>query len=353
MGSIERHALALAILSLAGCDKKDEVAAEPPATPSASAPEPSEPPPGGCKASGVKPAELGTTTGFVYGFAGDATHVYYTSWDIYGNRGDFGSVRKDGGGRRALASLSLEPRGLAVDDGQVFYTAGIRLMKFPKGADEPSVLADKFSSQEITLDGKFVYGVPGDYGPYDRLVRLPKNGGVTWELDVAERPEVKQGPNGYNGIAVDGDGIYVADSGGDRVLKFPLERGKPKTLAARQPRPLHLATDGAHVYFTLSKAGNLMKVPKSGGQATKLLAGLVDEARLAADDAAVFTTLAGESDDAPARLVKLTLPDGKASPIAVVPKGQSVEAITLDQTCVYWAQRDSGTKQAVVYTLAR
>ena len=35
------------------------------------------------------------------------------------NRGDFGKIRKNGGGARAIASLSLEPRGTALNDKDV------------------------------------------------------------------------------------------------------------------------------------------------------------------------------------------------------------------------------------------
>jgi hypothetical protein len=352
---LERHAMTLALVALAGCDDKDkQVTAEPVVAPSASVvAENEEPPAAGCKASGDKPVELGSTIGFVYGFATDATDVYYTSWDIYGNRGDLGRVRKDGGGRRALASLPLEPRGLRVDGENIYFTSGIRLMKLAKQGESPSVFAEKFSSQGIALDATHVYGVPGDYGPYDRVVKLAKKGGVTWELDVATRPEREPGPNGYTGIAVDADGIYVTDSGNDRVLKFPLERGKPKILVSRQPKAYDLAIDPTNVYFTQARAGNLMKVAKTGGQAVKLASGLVKESRIAADEAAVFMTLAGDSEEVPLRLSKLLLPDGKPTTIALVPNSQTVEAIALDGDCVYWAQRDIASKKATVYALAR
>ena len=68
-------------------------------------------PPGKCQASKDKPSELHSVVGDVYGFAGDATHLYYSVWDVYGQNGKVGRARKDGKGAEALASLKYAPRG--------------------------------------------------------------------------------------------------------------------------------------------------------------------------------------------------------------------------------------------------
>jgi hypothetical protein len=346
------------VIALSACDddgptgaKAEPVAsAAPSAAPKVSE---SETPPGPCKASGVVPVELGSTPGHVYGFAGDAEHVYYTTWQTMNNRGDFGKARKDGAGRVNLASLSLEPRGLVVDAKQIFYTAGIRLMSMKKSGGEAKIHAPTFSSQTIAADGTYVYGVPGDYGPYDRLIRAPKAGGATYELDVAERPEAKEGPEGFSAIAVDSEGIYVTDSSANRVLKFPLERGKPKVLATRQDKAYDLAIDDTNVYFTLALKGHLMKVPKSGGAATKLGFGLAKHARIAADAKGIFTVIAGKTEQDPQTVVSLPLDGGNPEPVASIPAGKSVEAITVDAKCVYWAQYDSDTQNASIMARAR
>ena len=271
-----RARLLCVLLTVAACDSKTEAQPEPTrsATPSATAEREPEPPPGGCKASGKEPMKLGKALGHVYGFAVDPTHVYYSSWQLYGGRGDLGGARKDGGGARNLASLSLEPRGLVADGRNVYFTAGIRLMSLPKDGGEQKVLAPTFSSQGIAGDASYIYGVPGDYGPYDRLIRAAKSSGTTKELDVSERPEAKHAPFGYSAIAVDASGVYVTDSSADRVLRFGLDRQKPKVLATKQEKAYDIAIDDENVYFTLAQKGQLMKVAKTGGAPTKIGSGL-------------------------------------------------------------------------------
>jgi hypothetical protein len=353
------RSMALILLCVVGCDSKEKSATAasataPPVLPSASATDQTgEAPPTGCKASGTQPVRLAANiVGFVYGFAMDATGLYYTSWDLYGNRGVVGKARKDGGGAVTLSSLDLEPRGLVVDDQHVYYASGIRLIKLAKQEGEPKIVAPQFSSQWLAVDATNIYGVPGDYGPYDRLIKLDKKSEKTYELAVAERPDAKQPPFGYSAIAVDGSGIYVTDSSGNRVLRFGFERVPFKTLATGQPKPWDLAIDASHVYFSLARERNLMAVPKSGGKVAKLATGLVSDAKVAVDASGIFTTLAGENEQAASKLSKLSR-DGNAATIASIPASHSIEALALDDACVYWVQRDSDEKKASVFALPK
>jgi hypothetical protein len=355
----DRTATAAAIvIALCACDDANKTQAPRKATTAASAAasaaaaRETETPPGPCKASGIVPVELGSTQGHVYGFATDAHHVYYSSWQSLGSRGDLGKARKDGGGRINLTSLSLEPRSLVVDDKQVFFTLGIRLMSVSKDGSGAKVHAPTFSSQSIAADGAHVYGVPGDYGPYDRLIRVPKAGGATYELDVSERPESKLSPQGFSAIAVDATGIYVTDSSENRVLQFPLERAKPKVLATRQDKAYDLAIDDEFVYFTLALQGQLMKVPKKGGTPTKLGTGLVKNARIALGASDIFTTVAGKTEDDGQTVIKLPRAGGDPAPMATLPKGYEIEGIATDDKCVYWAARDPDSQRVAIMARA-
>ena len=350
-----RARLVCLLITVSACDSKSDAQPEPArsAAPSATAERQTEPPPGDCKASGKEPMKLGKAQGHVYGFAVDPTHVYYSSWQLYGGRGDLGSARKDGGGARNLASLSLEPRGLVADGTNVYYTAGIRLMSLPKDGGEQKVLAPTFSSQSIAGDATHIYGVPGDYGPYDRLIRVEKKSGTTKELDVSERPESKHAPFGFSAIAVDASGVYVTDSSADRVLRFGLDREKPKVLATKQEKAYDIAIDAENVYFTLAQKGLLMKVPKAGGTPAKVGSGLAVRARIAADDSAIVTTVAGATDDAPQSLALIPLDGGAPALLTTVPRGQSIEAVALDGKCIYWAQRNSDNHEVGIFARAR
>jgi hypothetical protein len=353
-------ATAAVVCVLLSCDSqqkaptKAHAAATAETTLAATANEPAaESAPTGCKASGVTPVKLGNTVGNVLGFAGDATHLYYVSWQLYGSRGNLGKVRKDGGGADTLASLALEPRSLVMDDHDLYYSQGIRLMKIAKSGGTPTTIAPQFSSLSLAIDANYVYGVPCDYGPYDRLVRVSKTGGVNYELDVATRPESKTGPVGYSAIAVDGSGVYVTDSGRHQVLRFRLERGKPKALATGQPKAFDLATDSTNLYFTLADKGQLMLVPKAGGAVKKLATGLVPKSRIAADDGGAVATFAGENESAGTEIAIVTRDGGARRKLAVVASPHSVEAVALDKDCVYWVDRTTGSGAVEFYAVAR
>ena len=336
-----------------GCEetKKESPKIQPSAAvpaPSA-APQAAEPAPEGCKAKGDKPFQIGSVLGDAFGLIGDATHLYCATWQVYGGRGDISKLRKDGQGSQPLAGLKLEPRGLALDKDTLFFTSGIRLNSVPKDGGNATTLDEQFSSQSIAVDDKAVYGVPGNYGPYDRLARISKKGGASTELASAKRPKLSTGPNGYNGMALDDSGVYVADSGNGRILKFALTAGKPQPLATGLKKPFDLAMDASNVYFSLA-GGELMMVPKSGGKTTKLTAGLVENARIAADAGTVYTAQAAKEEGA--NIIKVSPSDGAVKPIAAVPASHLVSAVAVDKDCVYWVERFDATK-SVVFALPR
>lgn len=312
---------------------------------------PKEAPPGGCRAAGKEPARLGVVHGDVYGFAQNKTHIFYTHWDMYGARGDLGWIRKDGEGARTLTSLSLEPRGLALDGETIYYTAGIRLLKIPVEGGEEKTPAPQFSAQAIAAYAGEVYGVPGDYGPYDRVAKLLKSG-KTEELASVDRPATNASPNGYSALAVDASGIYVTDSGGNRILHFPLNGGKPKTLAKGLSKPYDLELVGDRLYFNLARKGELWSVSTGGGGAKKLATGLALLARIAADSRAVIALVASSGDESPQTLSSVALDGGEVQPIAKVPASEGVSALLVDADCVYWAQRKSAS-EAVVFAKKR
>ncbi len=345
----------LLLLLTSGCDSKQSttapsatasVIAEPAPPPSALPPAPSK-----CKAGKDRPTQIGTIVGDVEAIAVDDAHLYYASWDLYGNRGNLGAIRKDGQGSTRITSLELEPRGLLLDGGDIYYTGGIRLARIAKAGGEPNVFAPEFSAQRIALFGSDIYGVPGDYGPYDRVARVPKKGGDTQEVSSSKRPAKDVKPNGFNAIAVDASGVYVTDSGGGRVLKLPLEKGPPKPLATGQPQAFDLALVSSTLYFTLARKGDLMKVSTSGGPVKKLASGLAQDTRIAADEQAIFATRAGKESE-PQAITRIAPNGSEVTPVAVVPAGDTVAALALDADCVFWTVRSS-PGSATVWALAR
>jgi hypothetical protein len=361
MGSLNLAARVAAIsLGLLGCnDQKKDAGTQAPgaaasgATVSASAAEKPALPaaPGRCRAKGASPVKIGAVVGDVFGFASDATKLYYSAWSLYGHTGELGEIRKDGGGQKGLLVLQLEPMGLAVDDDTIYFTSGIRLLTLPKKGGPMGSLSPKFSAQSIAVDAARVYGVPGDYGPYDRVAAIPKLGGDTAEIASAKRAPSESALKGYSSVAVDASGIFVADSGGKRILRFPLKRGGPTTLTTVKQQPYAVALGASKVYFSISE-GDLMMVPKAGGAATKLASGLVEKPRIATDDTAVYATFAGTKDDPQAKLSQLVVQDGTLTPLAYLPDTQTVDAIEVDRDCVYWVQRLDAA-QSIIYAVGR
>lgn len=336
-----------------GCDKREAAAKPTPsATPAPASAAPVADTPKGCEASGSDPVQIGSVLGDVFGFGQDATTLYYTSWNPYGGRGDVGTIRKDGKRGHTLASLALEPQSLALDDQSIYYTSGIRLMKEAKAGGSPDTLVEVFSSRSIALEGGDIYGVPGDYGPYDRLAKVKKTGGDVDEVATGTRPDKSQSPNGYSRVVADSAAVYVTDSGGDRVLAFPLPKGKVKVLASHQKRAWDMVIGGDNLYFDLANDGVLMTVPKSGGKAKKLATGLVKNARLGGDAHGVYAAFAGPKDDDPQKLSEISPEDGSVKPVATIPGLQSVAAIAVDNACVYWVVTVDSTK-SVVYARKR
>lgn len=347
------------VVSLVGCEEKPQVKAEPAAGPSAVASvpsksaEPAEAPPAGCKAKGGTVVELGSAEGTLHGLVGDSTHLYFATWQVYSGRGDVAKIRKDGGGLRNLTSLKLEPRDVAVDQTHVYYTAGIRLKRVSKDGGDAETLDDNFSSQSIGLNSGFVFGVPGNYGPYDRFIRQPKQGGASKELDVATRPAGKGGLSGYSDLAVDASGAYVTDSGNHRVLRFEFDRAKPKTVVSGQPGAYALSLVGEKLFFTLGRKGELKVVPKQGGATKTLASGLAPQAKIAADESGVVAPFAAKADDAPLTLARVSPDGGEPETVAVIPKAHTVEGVALDKDCIYWAQRESGSGNIKILSHAR
>jgi hypothetical protein len=352
-------AAAASLVALAGCEQKKEPAIAPEvgsavASASAEAPAPSTAPSARCTAGSSRAATLATLPGTVYALAADEASLYYGSWDLYSRSGKLGRVPKNGEGASTLVSLDLEPRGLALDGTSAYYTAGIRMMKVGKdGSGEPQVLAPVFSSQDVALDSSDVFGVPGDYGPYDRLAKLSKDGGTVIELFDQQRPKGGEGPKGLSRVAVDASGVYVTDSGGDRVLRFPpgggKPEGKPETIARGQARAFDLALDATNVYFTRALSGELMAVPKTGGAATQLASGLVPNARIATGGSHVFASFG--KPDAPSSLSKVATSGGKPIALASIPANRSVGRLAVDDRCVYWVERDSASGNSTLQAL--
>jgi hypothetical protein len=182
--------------------------------------------------SGGTPTTLATKQGWansVYGFAVDATSIYWANFDcpIDGGvcDGD-GAILKTalgGGGVTTLASGQNTPNAVAVAAGSVYWTT------------EGTTLHDG-------LDGTVMRG-PVSGGPATMIAQ----GGVG------------------GGIAVDAASVYWTSrdpsSGNESLVKAPIAGGSPVTMAADVDNINSFTIDAHSIYWTTSSAnGTVMRL---------------------------------------------------------------------------------------------
>lgn len=153
-----------------------------------------------------------------YALAIDARAVFFTTLGSSQTAGDGAVVtvaRAAGSVPQTLVANVKSPRGIAVDDANVYYTSygDGTVSKVPRAGGAPTVIAaSRFQPAAIAVDAAFVY----------------------W-LDEYE---------------------------GGSVLRMPLEGGQVTTIAAGQSLPHALAMDDKSIYWANYGDGHVMRVAK-------------------------------------------------------------------------------------------
>ena len=81
--------------------------------------------------------------------------------------------------------------------------------------------------------------------------------------------------------------------------------------------------------------------------------GLVSDARIAVDSEGIYAAFAGENEDAPVELAEVPPGGGERSLVHKLEVAHTVEAVALDDDCVYWADRESGSGKLKFFAKAR
>jgi serine/threonine-protein kinase len=116
----------------------------------------------------------------------------------------------------------------------------------------PTIIASaQRNPYALVTDGRSVYWTSAD-GVY----RVASDG-KPWFTRVASAQDGRQ-------LALDGESLYVAEHGANRLVRLSLPDGERFVLAGC-PGVQGVAHDERHVYFTCSDDGTVRRVPKTGG----------------------------------------------------------------------------------------
>ena len=242
-----------------------------------------------------------------------------------------GVVRKDGKGSKKLSLLQLEPRGRA-DNTDLYYTSGS-----PHGDSEGvarQILAPNSRRSRSPFCRQRVRRAGGL-----RALRSNRQdrgqGRRSEELTSAKRPVREDKPSAL-AASPDASGIYVTDSGGNRVLRYSLEgenrrcsRAESTSLRSRGRGidVLHLVSQGD--LMVVSKAAELPRSSPAGSRRTPISQPTRKESTRARRQ----------------RRARKWPPRAVDHAHCPVPAPQTVDAIAIDGDCMYWAQRvDSGRR---------
>jgi hypothetical protein len=214
--------------------------------------------------AGGRPITLATNQTFPPTVTVHATGVYWTTWASYGRNGSVMKLPSSGGGPVTVASRQDHPDAISLDATDVFWTSGGTLMKAPIAGGTPTTFIS----------------APGAYG------RLVVSGGNAYYCQYEEDADV------------------------GTVMKVPTGGGTPVVLASG--RPVYIAVDAESVYWTDDDPtggvnGQILKVPVGGGETTVLATGQDGPDRIAVDQASVYwTNYNSNGNGAGMSLMKLT-----------------------------------------------
>jgi hypothetical protein len=233
------------------------------------------------------------------------------------------------------------PLGVVADADRVYWsdsrTSGAILSRAAEGEDAPEPLA---SGQDfplyVTADAGHVYWTNAG----GLVLRATLEGaGLTM---VATSPG--DGPGGA--LAVDGERVYFADTGGGRVLAIALDGGgQLATIAADQEEPLGIGVDGEHVYWTNRASGEVVRRALSGGELEPVASAQPGASFLAVGPRHVYWTNRTGGSVMSADKATLAVTE-------VVGDQDAPYGLALDGDALYWVNQEGSNRVMRVYPCA-
>jgi sugar lactone lactonase YvrE len=295
---------------------------------------------GSCQVGLCTPTQLAATSDFwIDDMELDEGHVYWSG--LYTNHFGVKRVPKTGGALQQLASPYM---GSLVLDGASFYvTTPGEVVQVPLAGGAPTRLAwGLYAAEGLGLhDGRLYWFLP-DESRLWALYSLPKQGGelATREATFAARPQ---------SMVVDASGVYAADIEGG-VLHRPATGGSVKVLASGLKEPNGIAVDGEYVYVAYYSpfacwqcTTTLARIPKTGGPLQILATVNMKAGGFTIDDEYIYWTLYGRPADVPLSLGSvMRMPKAGGTPVVLADGHSNVRAIRVDATHVYWIAPEVG-----------
>jgi len=189
------------------------------------------------------------STPWAWEIAIDESYVYFTTGGPENPpmtaTGTLQRVAKTGGAATRLATTSVEPGSIALDDTSIYFTdkgaqTVSRLNRLSPSAVE-QISESQAGPDDIAIEGENLFWTC--YGA-DLVVKRPKNA-TSATMNVA----LVLGEGNPNGIAVGGNFVYYSTYRGNTLARVSADGG-PSLLLAEVDTPIRLVLDDQYVYFT-------------------------------------------------------------------------------------------------------
>ncbi|HSB67681.1 MAG TPA: cohesin domain-containing protein, partial [Anaerolineales bacterium] len=207
----------------------------------------------------------------------DDSSVYFQEWY-------YDVIRRipiGGGSSTILATATnlIKHRGLAVNNGFVYFDDDIGLKRVPIGGGSVETLVTNYSQNEITADASYVYWTEDSLGGANlgAIRRVPNTGGNDNVQTLISAPNV----NDPGSLVVDDTNLYWVESGG-RARRMPKDGGSPSDYCPADASydAGSIAINSSYVFWSDSLTGTngrLRRAPKGGGTVTDLVLGGIFE----------------------------------------------------------------------------
>lgn len=207
---------------------------------------------GACTNGQCQPFTLTSNAGVVGYVAMDADHVYWTTW---ASDGGVYRAPRDGGAATRITGVEVGTFSLALLEGDAFYTTNRDIRRIPKGGGAASILSAQDAVDVVAEPGSLYFSVYGTADGGGSLGVLPLGSAKPSPVVLAA------GLAGAEGVAVDGNGLFVAQTFRDSFPKVSKSGGVIASLPGKARR---LALDDTFVYFVRFDSPSVHRARREG-----------------------------------------------------------------------------------------
>lgn len=282
---------------------------------------------GTCQASACQPVVLALGQNTPQGIAVDASNVYWTTQD-----GNVLKVSINGGNPTTLASGQMNPFGITFDSTRVYWANNvaqgqIQAVSIAGGGNPTTLASAQGSPQSVAISNGVLYWTAVSA---NKIEKLPLGGSLA-DLAIMEATPIA--------LAADADAVYWSSFGKSLIRTASLTSGVATTLATDQDAVQSLRVTNHVLYWASGQAGmaSVHSMPAAGG-AIATLASNQTVAAVAVDDSHVYWT----DDDS--KVWRVPLAGG--TPEAIATNQAMPTDIAIDGKNIYWI--NSATGGAVV-----